>query len=798
MAAGLNLPPPSAADPSSDAPSASSAPSAPRPQATVEDVDESTVASTSKQPRFTTGGIIYPPPDIRYIVDKTAALIAKRGPAFEERIKGDERANTKFAFLNGGDPFNAYYKAKIEAIRDGTGPLAGATTPGGGDAAAGSAGGAETGGSRGTPTIDGPGAGQMMRVNGEDAMDEERNRQEDANSTEPPPHLFSVDLPNISAVDLDVIKLTALFVARKGSAFSRELLEKERASNQFQFMRPQHSLFGLYSRMVEQYRTVLYPPSDLMDNLRISAGDSKEKLGMGAGGARQHVLRQAKQRADWEKWLDQKRKEGADREEEEKAAFAEIDWQDFVVAATVEITETDQHIDLPAPMSLREVENMTMAQKRMAAMIEEEEGAGVDEAIDAVSRVDLPGSGAAQVKERPPTHKGGGGGDDDDAAMEMDSDEEAAAAPAATQPRAGSSAPSSAPAAAMKIRKDYVPKTLAERQREAAQQKGATTKCPVCGETVQTSEMAEHVRIELLNPQYRQQRADIEARRAQQAELATGADPSRFLKQFAGARTDIFGLQGQEMSAAKREEEERRRAKEREKVIWDGHAASRGRTRDDYNRPEMVENNMRDIQGRFKAPDTESIGPQIGAAYPQQPDANADAAASAAGIKRPGEEMDPAGQPPTQRPAYEHSAPPTGPQAQHQQHHQMYYNGGGGAGNQWGAPTHAQPPPYAVPPQYAEQHQQQGAPPPPQAPPPSSISITLQLPDEQSTRYADLPPHATVASIRDRVHAERFPTTGASRIKLKHVRTGKMLNLKMTLASAGLQADGDVVEVSVK
>ena len=164
-------------------------------------------------------------------------------------------------------------------------------------------------------------------------------------------------------------------------------------------MRPQHSLFGLYSRIIEQYRSVLYPPADLMQHLTICAGTHKDKLGMGAGGARQFVLEQARQRAQWEKWVDQKRKEELDQEEQEHgeiliplhdplsasllmyhflhhtAAFAEIDWQDFVVVATVEFAEADDHVDLPVPMSLRDVENMTIAQKKMAAMIQEEQDA---------------------------------------------------------------------------------------------------------------------------------------------------------------------------------------------------------------------------------------------------------------------------------------------------------------------------------------------------------------------------------------------------------------------------------------
>ena len=47
-------------------------------------------------------GIIYPPPEVRNIVDKTASFVARNGPEFEQRIKQNEVNNPKFNFLNSG------------------------------------------------------------------------------------------------------------------------------------------------------------------------------------------------------------------------------------------------------------------------------------------------------------------------------------------------------------------------------------------------------------------------------------------------------------------------------------------------------------------------------------------------------------------------------------------------------------------------------------------------------------------------------------------------------------------------
>jgi len=61
-------------------------------------------------PEFSTQavGIIQPPPDMKSIVEKTAAFVAKNGPQFEQRILTNERNTTKFAFLQPGTPYFPY------------------------------------------------------------------------------------------------------------------------------------------------------------------------------------------------------------------------------------------------------------------------------------------------------------------------------------------------------------------------------------------------------------------------------------------------------------------------------------------------------------------------------------------------------------------------------------------------------------------------------------------------------------------------------------------------------------------
>lgn len=48
-------------------------------------------------------------------------------------------------------------------------------------------------------------------------------------------------------------------------------------------------------------------------------------------------------------------------------AFALIDWHDFVVVETIDITEADEKTQLALPMSITELENMSIAQKSALA-----------------------------------------------------------------------------------------------------------------------------------------------------------------------------------------------------------------------------------------------------------------------------------------------------------------------------------------------------------------------------------------------------------------------------------------------
>jgi len=63
-------------------------------------------------------GLIFPPPDIRGVIDKTAQFVAKCGPEFEQRVLREQN-HTKFAFLLPSNPYRPYYEHKVKEFKTG-------------------------------------------------------------------------------------------------------------------------------------------------------------------------------------------------------------------------------------------------------------------------------------------------------------------------------------------------------------------------------------------------------------------------------------------------------------------------------------------------------------------------------------------------------------------------------------------------------------------------------------------------------------------------------------------------------
>jgi splicing factor 3A subunit 1 len=502
--------------------------------------------SVSKPPE----GIVLPPKDIRAIVEKTAGYVVRNGPVFEDRIRDEGKHNPKFSFLSPNDAYSAFYLWRLNEVREGRGTAV----------SAGSAG----------------GAAQSVV-------------EEKAKGPAPPPEFhFSARMPNISAQDLEIVKLTALHVARKGRSWMTALSQREARNYQFDFLRPQHSLYQFFSRLVDQYTLLLQsgPEGQKAEQKRIRGlqQNLQDKF---------RVLERAKQRSEWVKYQEAQKQQKEEEEEAERVAYAQIDWHDFVVVETVLFTEADDLAELPPPTSLNDLQSASLEQKAMMSLARPD--MRIEEAMptdDMTSYYD-PYSQQAQaqpynpspspyqlpsqpqqymdytptppppaISPQPPAVFASSANN-----ISLPSRPDATPSPRppsipqlpppATTPAAAASVNVAAP---MRIRSDYVPRA---QQRTKANPATASAICPNCGQSVLLSELDKHLQIELLDPRWKEQRAKADSRFA--STNLGGTDVAANLKRLrartGGDMSDPVAEAAARVLESQEEDERRKRLK---------------------------------------------------------------------------------------------------------------------------------------------------------------------------------------------------------------------------------------------
>ncbi|ORX56120.1 hypothetical protein BCR36DRAFT_410149 [Piromyces finnis] len=697
-------------------------------------------------------GIIYPPPEIRNIIDKTASFVARNTVQFENLIKEKEKFNPKFSFLNPNDPYYSYYQFKIKESKDGKS------------------------------------SDDSKKL--EEIENKEKEKKEKIPEKpipkEPSAYEFMAELPAISAQDLDILKLTAQFVARNGRQFMTGLAQREQKNYQFEFLRPNHSLFNYFTKLVEQYTKVLIPSKKLFQNLDITMTDKYT------------VLDRALQRVEYKTYQEEQKKKEEEKADAEKIAYASIDWHDFVIVDTIEFTEADESMDLPPPMSLSELQHMSLVQKK----------------------ANLVSTNEIENKK------------EEDQAGDMEMDEEMDVEDDSQKASSGlihidSNAP-------IKIRTDYKPKAL------KSQLEQQTQICPRCGQAIPISEMDEHVRIELLDPKWREQKKISEAKKKDSNLLQTGIDVAANLNKLSGYRTDIFGSEEVEIGKKIEEDAEKAKQAEKEKVIWDGHIASIGSaTRQAQQGGMSIDEQIAAIYRRkgLADEDKSKIGPQMPeqkvAAPPSLPIVQPPGISSAPGLPI---------QPVTNssvippRPNF----PPPNPFLYQQQSQGIYPPGPAAIRppNMQQMPS-SRPPmmmhnnmPPALPllnnnyatrpkdqndmfmPDAKRQRTDSSVPPPPMGnnlppPPPSTSAITVKIQtsvyndkpewglDGQIFTVQDVQPNDTVSVLKERISQIRNMPAGRQKLSMSSNGTTILLKNSMTVTSYGIN-EGVILTLAVK
>lgn len=370
-----------------------------------------------------------------------------------------------------------------------------------------------------------------------------------------------------------------------------------------------------------------------------------------------------------------------------------------------------------------------------------------------------------------------------------------------------------------------------------AKKASALTTCAICGQQIPVDELDEHMRIELLDPKWKSQRDALEARKVQASELLRGADVVSSLRDLARTRVDIFGAEADEERRKKEEEEERERRKEREKVVWDGHTATKVSTMDKYSLNVNFDEQIAAIhRAKGLGPqDANAIGPGIGpAAAPPPPMTTlppAPASLPAPPIQAPGS---------VSHPAYSAATVSSGPQPASVYSNQpppvmlppLHYQGPDAV-----QPFGFQPPPSGMHParvtgmtgpqvgMVRSADEMEGLEEQPQikrqkiaklpggalypeadwiSMHPYTISLSIQLPNEPSksewkldgkmVTISDLPLTLLVSTLRERFIQATGSTLPASKMRISYM--GKMLTNSSTIASYNLE-DEDIVVLSV-
>ncbi|XP_039960903.1 splicing factor 3A subunit 1 isoform X2 [Bactrocera tryoni] len=511
-------------------------------------------------------GIIYPPPEVRNIVDKTASFVARNGPEFEARIRQNELGNAKFNFLSSGDPYNAYYRHKVNEFREGKGKYKEylnniqqwyETS-------------LKTDASGGPSVI--TGVKQLSVTNAAQQKQQELLKQVAEQQFVPkdPPQDFEfiADPPSISALDLDIVKLTAQFVARNGRQFLTNLMNREQRNFQFDFLRPQHSLFQYFTKLLEQYTKILIPPKDLLNKLRIEGSEGRSSMNL--------VLEQVKYRANWQKHQEAQRRREEEKVEKERVAYAQIDWHDFVVVETVDYQPFETG-NFPPPTTPEEVGARVLMEERLLEedgdiemQIESEEEDGQEETVR-LKLSQMENRTGIQMKGTTYNQQGTNVKKDNTQVQDMDeaSSDEESPSNSKMQPPVTPLLP---PTHDKVVVKKYDPKAIQQKQ-----QKPATTDeyliSPITGEKIPASKVAEHMRIGLLDPRWVEQRDKHTVEKINQDTVyAAGTAIEASLKQLAERRTDIFGVGDEETVIGKKLGEEE--TKKDDRVTWDGHTSS--------------------------------------------------------------------------------------------------------------------------------------------------------------------------------------------------------------------------------
>ena len=455
-------------------------------------------------------GVIIPPPDIRTVVDKTAMFVARNGKSFETRILNSGEGKTaKFNFLKAYDPYNAYYEMKIREFEEGGGAVnnegkSSVEATISSSQEAGVVEGSETSISVLASTTGSVGVMKAAMMNplarfSLFVKNPSSSTHDVAAVEDLPPYDFQLMHPSgLSALDVDIIKLTAQYTAVSGREFLGGLAQREQRNPQFDFLKPTHMLFSYFTSLVDAYAKVLQPSANLLELVQQKADMFR-------------CLEHAVHRWELTRQEEERKRRDASVADAERTAFHSIDWHDFVIVETIEFAQDE--------LLMRATESMSLGSSGVMS--------------------------SSTVSPPPPP------------------------LPPAGQLRAGEDLEDGS-GLNIVSGADYVPRVAPAYTARPV----ATMIDPVSGRAIPVDQLEEHMRIQLMDPKWREQQARF-LEKQQDSGFAAGSSIADSLTQFARQRGDIFGsVDDDEARIAQDENRRKKRIEETNRLIWDGHQSS--------------------------------------------------------------------------------------------------------------------------------------------------------------------------------------------------------------------------------
>ena len=494
--------------------------------------------------------MIYPPPETKKVIDKEATLVAQYGIQVETSMKEDPN----FSFINKSDPYYPYYQSKIlqskEELRQNLKKKM------------------EEYYSQEKSNSNNEKqefinkkrkedniielekeAKELLKEAMQDKIDllrSDKNLNNLEKVTQPIPDMFSVPQPNISGTELDIIKISAQFVAKNGQKFLSDLIRREKDNPQFDFMKPQHTLFGYFTFLVGCYAKILNNKNEIMSKIEKYATNSDE------------ILKSANMHFLYEKKLSKiPRGKRFSQEDlltnEEKEKNKQIDWYDFILVETIDFSSDEE-------------EKSENSNKQIIG----KESIYNNNYINNKENNEIDNTSAIYTNE-------------DNISLTNNEDEKTFYTNNNNY-NINNNGQEITYINGKKVIKNYV-----REKKKPILDKGVDdvneVKCPLCKLSIKPNKIEEHLKIELLDPKWKTIQEVIN-KNQEQTNLAVTGDLLIYLDEFSKSRPDLFG----DVDDIKKLEKKRKEEKEKniDHATFNGYAPTMSRT--------TANNNMIKIQ----------------------------------------------------------------------------------------------------------------------------------------------------------------------------------------------------------